>query len=181
MDPSEEREWHNRNIVAISPWQLSAKEDFERRKRAVSDQRAKICVMNRDAINAGLWALAGFDPALVHFAELREHLAQLHEDHPTRVSLDRALSVYLEGQRQELLHVAGITSDDSVVFDNDDYSVTMIDVVTCTPDPLGIEIQHYALLLGVLTAHGNAPWKRFAAVMRECKDLVIEDLAGAKS
>lgn len=141
--------------------------------------------MNRDAINAGLWALAGFDPALIHFAELREHLAQLHEDHPTRISLDRALSVYLEGQRQELLHVAGITRDSDIIVMADsqlpDYSVTMVDVVTCTPDPLGIEIQHYALLLGTLTAHGDAPWKRFAAVMRECKDLVIEDLAGAKS
>ena len=133
----------------------------------LSQARAMICVMNHDPVTAGLWALAGFDPALVHFAELREHLGKLHEENPSRVSLDRALSVYVEGQCHELERAAGITTHGFLDLDPTITAVTE-HILDCTSDPLGLEICAYAMRLGTLTAHGQAPWKRFAAVMADC-------------
>ena len=140
-----------------------------------SHARAAMAAMNHDAITAGLWALSGFDPALVHLAELRERFNHLGEDDPIRITLDRLTSVYLEGQCRELQHGAGITSH------NDGQLAHLIDIhlgpavgttshqiLACTSDPLGLEIHGYAMRLGVLTAHGTAPWKRFAAVIADC-------------
>jgi len=137
----------------------------------VSEQRAKICVMSHDVISAGLWALAGFDPALVHFAELREHFGKLDEEHPSRVSLDRALAIYVEGQCRELIAGAGITMDEvstQAIERISDINDTLEHILACTTDPLAIEIETYAVYLGLLTAHSDAPWKRFAAVMADC-------------
>jgi len=138
--------------------------------RNVSQVRAKICAMNHDPVTAGLWALAGFDPALVHFAELREHLGKLHEENPSRVSLDRALAIYVEGQCRELAAGAGITIDEASnqIVSHIDNTATFEQILACTSNPLAIEIETYALYLATFTAHGLAPWKRFAAVMADC-------------
>ncbi len=137
----------------------------------VSVVRAKICAMDHDAVSAGLWALSGFDKALVHFAELREHVGLLDEEDELRISLDRALSVYVEGQCRELLRGAGITIDEANIRVEEtigDPSPVAVHVLACTDDPLGMELFGYALWLGSLTAHGKAPWNRFAAVMADC-------------
>jgi hypothetical protein len=137
----------------------------------LSQARAMICVMNHDPVTAGLWALAGFDPALVHFAELREHLGKLNEENPSRVSLDRALAIYVEGQCRELASGAGITIDEAsnqIVNHLSGTEATLDHILACTDNPLAIEIETYAMYLATLTAHGHAPWKRFAAVMADC-------------
>jgi hypothetical protein len=138
----------------------------------LSDQRAKICVMNHDPVTAGLWALAGFDPALVHLAELRERFAALQEDDQIRITLDRLTSVYVEGQCHELDRGAGVTTEEANNLITDRLAGAIFPVtctiLDCTSDPLGLEIAAYAMRLGVLTAHGDAPWKRFAAVMADC-------------
>lgn len=142
-----------------------------RMRPEVSAMRAKIACMSHDAVTAGLWALSGFDPALVHFAELREHIGKLDEEHLLRISLDRALSVYVEGQCRELLVGAGITTDEANIKVEQaigDPSGVALQVLDCTDDPLGMEIFAYALWLGSLTAHGKAPWNRYAAVMADC-------------
>ena len=136
-----------------------------------SEARAKICAMKADAITAALWALSGFDPALVHFAELREHTNKLPEEHQLRISLDRALSVYVEGQCRELLVGAAITTDAAnllVEQEIGDPADVAFYVLACTDDPLGMEIFGYALWLGVLTSHGLAPWNRYKSVMADC-------------
>jgi hypothetical protein len=133
----------------------------------LSDARAMICAMNHDPVTASLWALAGFDPALVHLAELRERFANLSEDDQIRVTLDRLTSVYVEGQCHELERAAGITTHGFLDLDPTITAVTE-HILDCTSDPLGLEICAYAMRLGALTAHGTAPWKRFAAVMADC-------------
>ena len=144
--------------------------------------RATIAAMNHDTVSAGLWALSGFDPALVHLTELRERFAHLGEDDPIRITLDRLTSVYVEGQCRELLHAAGITSssDGDLADLIDQYisfeasGATYQQMLACTSDPLGTEIYAYALRLGVLTAHGLAPWKRFAAVIADCHSHLVQ-------
>ena len=136
-----------------------------------SDQRARMAVMKHDVISAGLWALASFDPALVHLAELRERFATLKEDDGIRIALERLTSVYLEGQCSKLLEGAGITrlqADVLIVDGLGNVDETALHIVDCTDDPLAMEIMAYALYLGSLTAHGNAPWNRFAATMADC-------------
>ncbi len=139
--------------------------------KGMSFHRAAIAAMNHDTVNAGLWALAAFDPALVHLAELREHFQRLPEEDLLRVTLDRLTSVYVEGQCRELIHAAGITTEEALEIminrlgGNTD---TMYHAVACTDHPLAIELLAYAQHLGSLTAHGDAPWKRFAAVMADC-------------
>lgn len=139
---------------------------------AMSEGRAKIAAMNHDVVSAGLWALSGFDPALVHLAELRERFANLGEDDPIRITLDRLTAVYLEGQCRELIGGAGITIDQldtqvQLLSDHraDDVATYIVD---CTEEPLALEVMTYALYLGTLTAHGRAPWRRFSKVMAEC-------------
>src|SRR5688572_18406412 len=105
----------------------------------LSQARAKICVMNHDTVTAGLWALAGFDPALVHLAELRERFATLPEDDQIRVTLDRLTSVYVEGQCHELERAAGITTHGFLDLDPTITAVTE-HILDCTSDPLGLEI-----------------------------------------
>lgn len=137
----------------------------------LSDQRAKICVMNHDTVTAGLWALAGFDPALVHLAELRERFANLPEDDQIRVTLDRLTSVYVEGQCHELDRGAGVTTQEANKLITDRLEGiygTTCQILDTTSDPLALEVSCYAMRLGALTAHGTAPWKRFTAVMADC-------------
>lgn len=139
--------------------------------RLSSHVRATMAVMDHDAIAAALWSLAGFDPALVHLAELRERFRDLDEEDPIRITLDRLMSVYVEGQCRELLIGAGITTEEASVLVErhiGDPSPVALHVLACTSDPLAMEIFAYALYLGALTAHGTAPWKRFAAVMADC-------------
>lgn len=138
---------------------------------SLSYQRAKLAAMNHDATNAGLWALAAFDPALVHLAELREHFKHLDQEDLLRVTLDRLASVYVEGQCRELIHAAGITTQEAhaLIIDRlDSREDTVHRILDCTDEPLAIELMGYAHYLGVLTAHGSAPWRRFAAVMADC-------------
>jgi hypothetical protein len=127
--------------------------------------------MSHDTITAGLWALSAYDPAMVHLAELREKFARLDEEDPIRVTIDRLIAVYVEGQCTELLSATGITTreaDQLITERIGDTSNVAFHVVACTSDPLAMEIFAYALYLGVLTSHGDAPWKRFAAVMADC-------------
>lgn len=139
-----------------------------------SDQRAKMAAMNHDAISAGLWALSSFDPALAQLAELREHFLhtlKLDEEDQLRITLDRLILVYVEGQCQELLNSAEITTDQANLLVEDrigDPSETALHILACTDDPLAMELNGYALWLGSLTANGTAPWKRFASVMADC-------------
>lgn len=123
-----------------------------------------------DVINAGLWALAGFDPALQHFAELREHLRIHPEDSPLRVTLDRALGVYLEAQTLQLFKDGGMstTSADKAILavcGEPDISITIRDAASLTDDTLILEIAGYAMFLAALTNWGAAPWNRFAATV----------------
>lgn len=150
----------------------------------MSQARAKICAMNHDTVTAALWSLSGFDPALVHLAELREHFTKrgLDEEDPLRITLDRLTSVYVEGQCRELLHGAGITIDEANIKVEQmigDPSGVAEHVLACSSDPLAMELFGYALWLGSVTAHGNAPWNRFAAVMADCFYQRHPRLAGA--
>lgn len=177
MDPSYARKLLDYNRHTSNP---ALHPDPFAYKPKSSHVRATMAAMNRDAITAGLWALAGFDPALVHFAELREHLNRLDEGAPSRVSLDRALSVYLEGQCHELVRAAEITREAAnaeVDRRLGDVSSTVFNVLAVSDDPLCLEIMTYAMYLGTLTAHDIAPWRRFVAVMDECARLAMEHLA----
>ena len=131
-----------------------------------------MCAMSHDTITAALWALSAYDPALVHLAELRETFARrLDEEDPIRVTIDRLIAVYVEGQCTELLSATGITTQeaDQLITDRiGDTSPVAYHVLACTSDSLAMEIFAYALYLGALTSHGNSPWNRFAAVMAEC-------------
>ncbi len=136
-----------------------------------SQARAKLAAMDHDTVAAGLWALSAFDPALVHLAELREHFKRLSEEDLLRVTLDRLASVYVEGQCRELVHGAGITMGEAHICALNqlaDANEVLGHILDCTDHPLGVELFGYAQFLGVLTAHGTAPWKRFAAVMADC-------------
>lgn len=134
--------------------------------------------MEGDIITAGIWALAAFDPALVHMAELREHFTGLPEENQIRVTIDRLLSVYVEGQCRELVIGAGITTDEAhhlaaQRLGKQATHEVIMQILDCTSDPLGVEILGYAQHLGALTAHGPAPWNRFAAVIRDCHAAVM--------
>lgn len=141
---------------------------------SMSDTRAKIAAMNRDAVSAALWALSSFDPALAQLAELREHFLhtlKLDEEDQLRITLDRLIFVYVEGQCRELLNGAEITTDQANVLVEErigDPSETAMHILACTDDPLAMELNGYALWLGSLTAHGKAPWSRFAWTMADC-------------
>lgn len=139
--------------------------------KGMSFHRAAIAAMDHDTVSAGLWALAAFDPALVHLAELREHFRTLDEGDPLRVTLDRLTSVYVEGQCRELVHAAGITMAEvhlAALGQIRGAGEALDHILKCTDHPLAVELFDYARFLGTLTAHGDAPWKRFAAVMADC-------------
>lgn len=163
---------HSANLLHVMQIQRDDEMRVPRFAADMSQARAKICAMNHDTISAALWSLSGFDPALVHLAELRERFINLNPDEdPLRITLDRLTSVYVEGQCRELLHGAGITTDQANIHVEErigDPSNVALHVLACTPDPLAMEIFGYALWLGSLTAHGTAPWKRFSAVMADC-------------
>jgi hypothetical protein len=146
-------------------------------EKILSQSRARMAVMRQDPINAALWSLAGFDRALIHFAELREWAAKKQKtgarDEELEVALDRTLSVYLESQSATLMDAAGINRrelDQLVTQRLGDASVnyTGIHAIACTEDPLMLELFSYALRLGVLTNHDAAPWNRFSAVVDDC-------------
>lgn len=161
-------------IHAANMWLPGDRIKVPRMQASMSDARAKIAAMNHDAVSAALWALASFDPALAQLAELREHflhVRKLDEEDPLRITLDRLVSVYVEGQCRELLNGAEITTDQANLLVEQrigDPSETALHILGCTDDPLAMELNGYALWLGSLTAHGTAPWKRFAATMADC-------------
>lgn len=162
---------HSNNL--LHAMRVSADDERQRQQKQqdMSQARANMAAMNNDAISAGLWALASFDPALVHLAELRERFTHLDEGDQIRVTLDRLTGVYVEGQCRELLHGAAITTheaDQLIATRIGDTSDVALHVLACTNDPLAMEIFAYGLYLGSLTAHGNAPWNRFAATMADC-------------
>ena len=70
----------------------------------------------------------------------------------------------------ELASGAGITIDEASnqIVGHIDNTATFEQILACTSDPLAIEIETYAMYLATLTAHVQAPWKRFAAVMADC-------------
>lgn len=144
--------------------------------KLLSQQRARMAVMRQDPINAALWSLSGYDPALIHFAELRERVSKNTKlssaDEELEVALDRALSVYLESQNNTLQQAAGVDLKElnTLIGDRlgDGVNTTSIQAIALTHDPLILELFGYALRLGVLTGHSDAPWRRFAAVMAEC-------------
>lgn len=126
-----------------------------------------------DPINAGLWALAGYDPALMHCAEMRERIQAASEDDPQRISLDRFVSVYLEAQCQTLAAAAGVEGRDinthlSEAIGETSMATTTYFAVGSTRDPLMLEVVCYAMYLGSFTAHGLAPWNKFAQVIADC-------------
>lgn len=125
-----------------------------------------------DAINAGLYALAGYDPALVHCAELRERNAHRGEYDILRVSLDRFLAMYMEAQGRELAMANNMAPYETHRFIDetlkDNLATTTFFAVGATSDPLMLDVLTYAMYLGTLTSHGLAPWNRFATVMAEC-------------
>lgn len=162
---------HSKNLLHVMNIQANDEARIRNGTWELSDHRAKIAAMNHDTVAAALWSLAGFDPALVHLAELREKFRGLDEEDPRRIAFERLLSVYLEGQCRELLVGAGITIDQANLAVEDrigDPKEVALHVLGCTDEPLAMEIFGYALWLGSLTAHGDAPWKRFASVMAEC-------------
>lgn len=133
-------------------------------------RRARETRIDVDPICSGLWALAGYDPALQHFAELREATRHYGPDHRLRVALDRAIGVYLEAQCQTLRDAAEIRAWEmdqhtSKLIGDDAITAVCYHAIGTTEDPLMIEVFTYALYLGTLTGHGLAPWKKFAAVM----------------
>lgn len=140
-----------------------------------------MAVMRQDPINAALWSLAGFDTALVHFAELSETLQKRYPaDHDLRVAFDRALSVYLESQYDTLQQASFMDKKefDAAVEERigrKRTTQTGVYAVALTDDPLILEIFGYALRLTILTAHGEAPWRRFEMVMAECFDAKYPD------
>lgn len=122
-----------------------------------------------DPINGSLWALGTIDPALALFAELRQNLRSSN----ALVSLDRAISVYLQGQVNELLIACAMLQPDAdmriqTVLDHQDTLDITRMAVTLTDDPLILEIAGYAMHLSGLTLNGTTPWRRFAAVIDHC-------------
>ena len=131
----------------------------------MSYHRARLAIVDHDAIAGGLWALACFDRALVHFAELRQIWRHRPEDDPLRISLERATQVYLEGQCEELLRSAGITTEAAdaefrAALGDSNIAATYVNGWACTPDPLVADLISYAAHLAALTSHGIGPWRR---------------------
>lgn len=131
-----------------------------------------------DPVNALLWALSGFDTALVHFAELRQKLQaypsfDLYGNDNTTVSLDRALSTYVEKQCETLCLAQGVplsevqTTFDAMITDGS-ATRAFFDILGATDDSLGVELVTYAMYLRCFTAHGEAPWSRAIAVATDC-------------
>lgn len=142
---------------------------------SMSVARSKMAVMDNDPISACLWALSGFDPALVHFVELREQFRKTGNEQAA-VSMDRALGVYIEGQCDELRRAAAVTPTQADKIFDEAIGVANINkagvqAMAITSDPLFLEVFTYAMYLRGLTSHGEAPWNRFIAVLKECFEL----------
>lgn len=119
-----------------------------------------------DGINAALWALAGYDPALEHFAALRRELMLQGK---SVQQLDRAMLIYLCDMYNELRVAAGSTESYSAYVEllNAKFGKEMADVtyrmvaLAGRDAELGVTIAAYAAALAMHTAHGDAPWNRF--------------------
>jgi hypothetical protein len=142
----------------------------------LSGQRATMAAMRHDPVNAALWALASFDPALVHFAELREKTSRSPKldtrDEELENALNRALTVYLDGQIDMLRQAANINIRDfNEIVDEalgSDPNIIGMRAAQCSDDPLMMQLVSYALHLGTLTGHARAPWKRFSRTIEDC-------------
>lgn len=134
-------------------------------------------------INAGLWSIAGFDPACQLLAELRELLhSRYPNDHQLLISCDRMLSVYLEAQCDKLRTASGMDHKqaDTLItglLRGEELDNTIRACTGLTEDPLLVEIAAYAMHLGGLTAHGTAPWRRFATIISACVDEQVQAAA----
>lgn len=140
-----------------------------------------------DVITAGLWALAGFDPALQHFAELREHLRAHPADSQLRVSLDRALGVYLQSQcctiadavgasqRERDTAILNTCNTDDGVYANGAVAEATLNALLLTDDPLVLEIISYGMHLSTFTSWGPTPFRRLSAVLRDCAHTAKEE------
>lgn len=137
-------------------------------------KQASEAAQRMELINGQLWALASFDGALQHFVELRQKFDGMPEDHRSRVSLERALSQYIEYQCLELVRCApGVdtltinTEIDSII-GHAIFTDAIYHVLGVTNDPLAVEILTYAAYLTCFTAQGSAPWTRTVQVGAEC-------------
>lgn len=127
-----------------------------------------------DGINAALWALAGYDPALEHFAALRREL-MLQNRPASVVSLDRMLVVYLGDMCQELRAKDGAPKGHQAYVEliheklgNQMPPATYRIVALAGEDAeLGVTILAYAAALTMHTAHGDGPWNRFRDTVDE--------------
>lgn len=133
-------------------------------------RKARETRLDVDTVVAGMWALAGYDPALQHLAELREASRRFGTDSKVWISLNRMIGVYLEAQCETLRDAAEVRAWEmdqhtSKIIGDDAITAVCYHAVGTTDDPLMIELFTYALYLGTLTGHGLAPWNKFAAVM----------------
>lgn len=124
-----------------------------------------------DPINAGLWALAGFDKTCGLLADLREDIHAKHANDVALVrSIDTLISVYLEYEAEKLTrdltgHIDEIIAE---VLPADSLTSVVRDCAALTDKPLLIEISGYAMHLAALSNYGQAPWRRFAAIIDAC-------------
>lgn len=126
-----------------------------------------------DPINAGLWALAGFDKTCGLLADLREDINTKHVNDVALVrSLDMLISIYLERAAEDL--AKGFDDADMVINDALPEAWVKRIVGGCadlSDKPLLIEIAGYAMCLAALSNYGVAPWRRFAVIIEECVNL----------
>lgn len=129
-------------------------------------------VLKPNGVNAALWALAGFDPALEHFAALRREL--MISGKPVD-QVDRAMVVYLNDMNGELRAAAGsreglyeYTQLLHAKFGKALQDATYWMVALAGKDAeLGVTIAAYAAALTMHTAHGDGPWNRFYDTVRD--------------
>lgn len=121
-------------------------------------------------INAGLWAVANYDLALQPLVELRQKFATDNTSTQLKTSLDRVISVYLNDTSRDIHIASGLSTiaADRLIHDTlGDVTQTCHKAITCTDDPLIVELLGYTLILASLSNCGTAPWSRFAEVIHE--------------
>lgn len=123
-------------------------------------------------INAGLWAVANYDLALQPLVELRQKFAT-NTSLELKTSLDRVISVYLNDTSHNIHRASGLSTiaADRLIRDTlGDVTETCHKAVTCTDNPLILELLGYTLVLAAQSNCGTAPWDRFAKVIHEHYD-----------
>lgn len=127
--------------------------------------------MKPNGVNAGLWALCGYDPALEHFAALRRELMR-RPDHESKASqLDRVLVIYLVDMVNELRDIAepfeAYVRRRFDMLGHDLYIETVFRVIAISErdTELALALVAYAAALALGSAHGMAPWARFRAAV----------------